>query len=42
MAPGRLTVPQMNASLESGRLYAQFTMHLTQGAAELAVGVPIM
>lgn len=41
-APGRLTIPQMNASLVSGRLYAQFTMQLTQGAADLAAGVPIM
>lgn len=41
-APGRLNVAQMNASLESGRLYAQFTMQLPQSAEQLASGVPIM
>ncbi|KAL3141585.1 hypothetical protein ABBQ32_004827 [Trebouxia sp. C0010 RCD-2024] len=41
-APGRLSVAQMNASLESGRLFAQFTMQLPQSAEQLASGVPII
>ena len=42
LPPGQLSVVQMNATLASGLLYAQFTLQLQQTAAELAAGVPIM